>query len=99
MHVGMVGKGLIPARLGSRDDVRRNVRDVVVGQAAAERRHGIFAVGDLLDHGSRVGATVQVLLESLHQGRGQGEWGRGRWGRERARVAQHLCADGRRDAE
>jgi hypothetical protein len=40
-----------------------DVGDVVVREAAAERRHGVLAVGDLLHDGLLVEAAVEVLLE------------------------------------
>ena len=41
------GQCSIPAGVGGLDDVRGHVGDVVVAQAAAERRHRVLAVGHL----------------------------------------------------
>ena len=55
-HAPDTGKSLIPASLGGVDHVRRDVLDVLVGETAAERRHGVLAVGDL-----SVNATIGVV--------------------------------------
>jgi hypothetical protein len=37
----------VPTGVGGLDDVRRDIGNVVVAQAATECRHGVLAVGDL----------------------------------------------------
>jgi len=62
---GELQRSCSPARRGRLDDVRRNVRDVLVGEAAAEGRHGTLAIGDLLHHSLLVETAVQVLLQGI----------------------------------
>ena len=56
---------LLPARRRGLDDVRSDVGDVLLRQAAAERGHRILTVRDLLHDRLIVEAAVEVLLESL----------------------------------
>ena len=54
---------LIPAGIGSGDNVGGDVGDVVVRKAAAEGGHGVLAVGDLGHNGLLVEATGEELLD------------------------------------
>ena len=54
------------------DEAHRNVGNVIVREAAAERRHRVLAVGHLLDHRRLVEAAVEILLERLCTAKRQG---------------------------
>ena len=56
---------LVPASLGTCNDVLSDVGDLVIAETSAEGRHGVLSISHLGDDGRHLAATREVLVESL----------------------------------
>ena len=56
---------LVPAGLGSLDNVGGNVGNVFIGETSSESRHGVLSVGDLGHNRLLRASSSKVLVEGL----------------------------------